>query len=127
MSARTLDYRGRLVPTGHDWQDVRDHLQALAVQFPVGGRVVHASGRRGTVTADQPVHVPGLFAAWSSAVCLADPFHSVPMVFVSWDNEAGIVWLAWAPANRLRATGTPAVNRPSNRATVNGRQKSGRR
>ncbi|MFB7596946.1 hypothetical protein [Streptomyces sp. NPDC056160] len=117
MSARTLDQRGYDVGTRPHDTDRREHLRLLAEQFPQGFRVAHVGGREGTVVPDQPGHVPGAYYD-STTVCLGGEFHNVPMVFVSWDNEADLVWRAWVPAAQVRRRGALAVNRPGNRATA---------
>jgi hypothetical protein len=122
MNARTLAYRGRVVPTGHEWWEVRDRLQALAQQFPVGSRVVHVGGRGGTVALDQAEHVPGMFDGGVTAVCLGGEWHDVPMVFATWDNEYDLTWRVWVPVAKLRRGTAPAVNRPGNRARIGGRR-----
>jgi hypothetical protein len=121
MSARTLDQRGYDAGTRPHDSERRQHLRALAEQFPQGTRVAHIVGREGTVAADHPVHVPGAYYS-STTVCLGGKFHHVPMVFVSWDNDADLVWRAWVPAAKLRARPATAVNRPGNTALIGGRR-----
>lgn len=122
MSARPPGYRGRVVDS--DWmaRTTRDQLKALADQFPVGVRVVHAGGREGTVALDQPCHVPGLFAGGPTTVCLGGEWRNVPMVSVTWDNEADLVWRVWVPVDKIRRGSAPAVNRPGNKSRIGGRR-----
>lgn len=124
MSARTLDQQGYDAGSRPHDTDRREHLRRLAEQFPQGLRVAHVGGRQGTVVPDQPVHVPGAYYS-STTVCLGGEFHNVPMVFVSWDNEADLVWRAWVRIAKVRRGGALAVNRPGNRSTVT-RRKGGR-
>ncbi|WP_426568166.1 hypothetical protein [Streptomyces canus] len=122
MSARTLDYRGTVVPDQWAWRQLRDRLGALAEQYPVGLRVTHACGRQGTVALDQPDHVPGLFLGGPVTVCLTGEWHEQPMVFAHWDNDSEITWGVWVPADLVRRGGAPAVNRPGNKARIGGRR-----
>lgn len=121
MSAHTLDQRGYDAGTRPHDTDRRKQLLELAEKFPVGTRVVHAGGREGTVVADQPVHVPGVYYG-STAVCLGGKYRDVPMVFVSWDNDQGLTWKVWAPVAKIRRGHAPAVNRPGNTARTGGRR-----
>ena len=118
MSARTLDYQGYDAGTRPHDSERRHHLLVLAAQFPQGSRVAHVAGREGTVVPDQPVHVPGAY--YATTVCLGGEFHHIPMVFVSWDNDADLTWRAWVPVAKLRSRPEATVNRPGNRATVAG-------
>ncbi|MGP4085431.1 hypothetical protein [Streptomyces sp. KR55] len=120
MSARTLNYRGRVV-SGHGPQDeyARAQLLLLAPQFPPGARIAHACGREGTVALDQPEHVPGVFNGQPTAVCVVD---DEPMVFAHWDNESEITWGVWVPVAKIRRGSAPAVNRPGNKARIGGRR-----
>lgn len=122
MNARTLDYRGRIVESGWLARSTRQQLEDLAEQFPVGSRIVHVGGRRGTVALDQPQHVPGLFSGAPAAVCLGGPYGDEPMVFATWDNACDIVWRVWVPVFKVRAGRAPAVNRPGNKARIGGRR-----
>lgn len=124
MTARTHDYRGRVLEPGWLSKTTQAQLDELAAQYPAGARVTHACGRGGTVAVDQPVHVPGLFTGRPTTVCLGGPWHSEPMVFVTWDNEADLVWRVWVPVARIRRAHAPAVNRPGNKAVT---RKGGRR
>ncbi|MGW6292429.1 hypothetical protein [Streptomyces sp. NPDC055058] len=121
MTPHTLAPGGRILPSGHDWFEHRDLLTQLAGQYPAGSRVVHGCGREGTVAVDQPAHVPGMFLGQPTTVCLGGPWHNVPMVFVTWDNEADLVWRVWVPVAKLRKGKALAANRPGNTArTVKG-------
>ncbi|WP_406168986.1 hypothetical protein [Streptomyces sp. NBC_00996] len=122
MTARALNYRGAIVPDGPKWVTYRAHLAELAVQFPVGTRIVHACGRAGTVALDQPVHVPGMFDGEPSAVRLQGEWHDQPMVFASWENEHEFTWGVWVPADQVRRTSAVSANRPGNRARAGGRR-----
>ncbi|MFJ4551023.1 hypothetical protein ACIP4X_17650 [Streptomyces sp. NPDC088817] len=117
MTARTPEFRGRIVEDGWLAKNTRQELRDLADQFPVGSRVVHECGRQGTVALDQPVHVPGVFDGGPTAVCLSRG-RLEPMVFVSWDNDEGLTWRVWAPVAKIRRSAAPAVNRPGNKARV---------
>ncbi|QIJ62604.1 hypothetical protein [Streptomyces sp. JB150] len=122
MTARTLDYRGSVVPSSYPWGETRARLISLAEQFPVGSRIVHACGREGTVALDQPDHVPGMFNGRPTAVCLGGEWHDTPMVFATWDNEYDLVWRVWVPVAKIRRGSAPAVNRPGNKARIGGRR-----
>ncbi|MFF4548648.1 hypothetical protein ACFY1J_31185 [Streptomyces sp. NPDC001406] len=115
--AMKLDWRG--IVTADD--ELLRRVAALAVQFPVGCRIESIrSGREGTVRADEPVHVPGYFDGDPTAVCLSRI--GTPMVFAHWDNEEGITWGVWVPADTVHRVPSRAVNRPSNRAQTGARR-----
>lgn len=121
MSAHTLDYRGTVVPSGPEWEQVRARLVSLAEQYPVGSRIVHACGRQGAVALDQAEHVPGHFSGQPTTVCLAGDWHDEPLVFAHWENEAELTWGVWVPVARIRRGTAPAANRPGNKARIGGR------
>lgn len=120
--ARSLDYRGTVVPDQWDWKQIRDRLSVLAQDYPAGLRVVHACGREGTIALDQPDHVPGAFLGEPTTVCLVGEWHDQPMVFVSWDNEFEFVWSVWVPVAKIRTGRAPAANRPGNKARIGDRR-----
>lgn len=126
--AMKLDWRGYDAGSRLHDTERRAHLLALAQQFPEGARIVHAGGREGTVTPDQPVHVPGAFHGLAT-VCLAGEWRDQPMVFAHWDNDEGFdSWGVWVSVDTVCRVASPAVNRPANRASVRRpRRKAGQR
>ncbi|WP_137991212.1 hypothetical protein [Streptomyces vilmorinianum] len=102
-------YRGTVVRT----DEIRTELGVLARLHPLGTRVRHACGREGTITLDQPPHVPGTFDGRPTARSFADTSNGAAMVCASWDNEFGFDrWIVWVPMESVRTVERQRVNRP---------------
>ncbi|MEV6791319.1 hypothetical protein AB0M87_04805 [Streptomyces sp. NPDC051320] len=133
MSTELLGYKGTVVDT----DDMRTQQAVLEGMFPLGTRVRHACGRLGTVSIDEPAHVPGAFdgkpTAWAfariddcpcatgGATAKCSPRACFPamgeaMICVNWDNNRGFdKWLVWAPLSLVQAVKvTRHENRPAN-------------
>lgn len=120
MAARLLGYRGTVVDSG----DIKSELAALAELHPLGSRIRHACGREGTVTLDQPAHVPGFFDGKPTAWCYENQDSNRAWIFASWDNERGLdSWLVWVPMDKVQPANVrravPTVQHPNVRRAIN--------
>ncbi|MEV7422820.1 hypothetical protein [Streptomyces sp. NPDC091212] len=113
MTRSTYGYRGVVL----DIPTVRAELRVLERMHPLGSRIRHVGGRQGTVTLDQPAHVPGTFDGRATAWCLTSGTTAEALICAAWDNDQGIRWIGWVPLAKL----SPATPQPIRRNTPGGR------
>lgn len=107
MLTRT-GYRGIVIDT----DSMRADLAVLAKLMPLGTRIRHQCGREGTVTLDQPPHVPGAFDGRPTAWCLTDEYTGEAMVCASWENTLGFRWICWVRLDAVQAVRPSRIPRP---------------